>query len=257
MLSAIVVCMIPFERFTLMLLQEDKSSLCIFLLSCFCKLSVETQKSKSLCALLLVRESRVYFLCFYLSFVPDPLADTREIRCRFCFSLVSFLYNDDLILPSSSLSSTTSDEQFHHFHFQCLISCLRPSGAMNGYKFPCGGSCVERKVLYVCTRSKAHDLTRKWRKFHLQFPTWWRTRSAWHCTHLITKMLPICILKFKTLATLLQGQYVCLRSPDNKSVCKGLWLSIEACWTIHNLQVWLHGLCTIWRFCGSITIWTA
>jgi hypothetical protein len=45
MLSAIVLCTIPFERFTLMLVQEDKSSLGIFLLFCFSKLSVETQKS--------------------------------------------------------------------------------------------------------------------------------------------------------------------------------------------------------------------
>jgi hypothetical protein len=75
----------PLKDFTLMLLQEDKSSLGILLLFCFCKVPVETQKSKSLCALLLLRESRVHFLCFYLSFVPDPMTDTREIRCRFCF----------------------------------------------------------------------------------------------------------------------------------------------------------------------------
>jgi hypothetical protein len=148
----------------------------------------------------------------------------------------------DLALLLSS--SRTSDEQFHHFHFQCLISCLRPSGAMNGYKFPCGGSCVERKVLYVCTRSKNM--------------TWQGIEGNCFCSFLPGDLLGLLDIAHTSSpggfpsafwnSRPLQGQYICLRSPSNKSTCKGLSLSIEACWTIHNWQVWLYGLCTIWRF---------
>jgi len=193
------------------------------------------------------------FLVFLSIFCSWSTGRYEGNQVQVLFSLVSFLYNDDLILPSSSIQVQPLMNNF-------IIFTSNAWSHVWGHLVlwtDTNSRVEERKVLYVCTRSKAHDFTRNWRKFHLQFPTWWLTRSAWHCTHIITRTLPICILKFKTLATWLQGQYVCLRSPGNKSVCKGLWSSIEACWAIHNLQVWLHGLCTIWRFLGSITIWTA